>query len=77
MAGTIIDQYILQSLISKFMPELSNFFDEMGFDLAPITLQWFISIFAQNLTYEVNKIYYKVRTSYMGCFIPRRKHYNI
>ena len=77
MAGTIIDQYILQSLIVKFMPELAKFFDEIGFDLTPMTLQWFISLYAQNLPYEVIKFKYEDGTCYMGCIVSRRKHNNI
>lgn len=53
MIGTIIDQTILQQLIHRLMPKLYSFFESTGFDLAPVSLQWFISLFSQNLSYEV------------------------
>ena len=53
MAGTIIDQYILNKLVEIYLPELYKHFKIINFDLAPITLQWFISIFSQNLNYDV------------------------
>jgi len=53
MIGTIIDQSILQQLILRLMPKLHNFFESTGFDLAPVSLQWFISLFSQNLSYDV------------------------
>ena len=53
MAGIIVDQYILNKLISIYLPDLNKLFQKLGFDIAPITLQWFVSIFAQNLLLEV------------------------
>ena len=54
MAGVIIDQYILSKLVANYYPQLFALFENVSFDIAPITLQWFVSVFAQNLHLEVN-----------------------
>ena len=55
MTGTIIDQYILNKLVEVYLPEINKHFQMINFDIAPITLQWFVSLFSQNLNYEVLK----------------------
>ena len=66
MTGTIIDQMILQQLIQRYIPALYTFFEQRGFDLAPISLQWFISLFSQSLYYEVSLIYELGWASHLG-----------
>ena len=66
MAGIIVDQYILNKLISIYLPDLNKLFQKLGFDIAPITLQWFVSIFAQNLLLEVIFKLNLARTSHLG-----------
>ena len=58
MAGIIVDQIILNKLISVYFPEVYSLLDKLSFDLGPITLQWFVSIFAQNLNIEVLFYFY-------------------
>jgi hypothetical protein len=53
MAGTIIDQYILNKLVEIYLPELNKHFQQINFEITPITLQWFVSLFSQNLNCEV------------------------
>jgi hypothetical protein len=55
MAGVIVDQCILNKLVCVYYPDLYSLFEKLEFDIAPITLQWFVSIFAQNLNPEVMK----------------------
>jgi len=56
MAGLMIDVDIMLTLIQKYFPEFTifleqNFFTEYFKNISP---QWFVSLFIQNFSYEVN-----------------------
>ena len=76
MAGTIIDQYILNKLVEVYLPDIHKLFHHINFEIAPITLQWFVSLFAQNLNYDVNMTNNRLaRAADMGYTVYRWKYY--
>ncbi len=58
MCGLMVDVDILLSLIGKYFPDLMIFLDQNLFldYFKNILLQWFLSLFIQNFSYEVGYI---------------------
>jgi hypothetical protein len=62
LAGIIIDCSILIKLIKIYLPNLYNHLAEIGYELSlnNVLYKWFVSVFIQNLSYELSLIVWDV-----------------
>ncbi|VEL28542.1 unnamed protein product [Protopolystoma xenopodis] len=55
LIGAQVDQLVLKEIIQEKLPNLAEHLNKMNVDISTITLNWFIAIFIEALTFDVSK----------------------
>lgn len=56
MMGVLVEQHILKDMLSIRDPKLSRHFQNMDLDPTIPSMQWFVTLFANTLHYEVSTL---------------------
>lgn len=80
MAGVLVDSAILNRLLQKYIPDMYNYFIEIGYEmnLNNMIYCWFTSIYVQNLPYNVIIYIFIIKSDRnidLGCFIFRWEYH--
>lgn len=54
MMGVLVDQHILRDMLSVKNPKLTKHFAKIGLDPTILSMQWFVTLFANTMHYEVS-----------------------